>query len=196
MIYFLTISEVLLNMTAIKQDTNSLRMTAYASLMAALTAVGAYISLPIGPVPVVLQNLFVYMTGLLLGRKWGAIAISTYLLAGICGLPVFAGGKGGIGHVIGPTGGYLIGFLPAIFIIGAISEKGKGKVLFDLTGLLLGTAVIYGLGVPWLKLVTGMSLSKTLALGMYPFLLGDALKIAVAIPLAKKIRPIVYLLKV
>ncbi len=178
-------------MTAIKQDTNSLRMTAYASLMAALTAVGAYISLPIGPVPVVLQNLFVYMTGLLLGRKWGAIAISTYLLAGICGLPVFAGGKGGIGHVVGPTGGYLIGFIPAIFIIGAISEKGKGKVLFDLTGLLLGTAVIYGLGVPWLKLVTGMSLSKTLALGMYPFLLGDALKIAVAIPLAKKIRPIV-----
>ncbi|MBW2178178.1 MAG: biotin transporter BioY [Deltaproteobacteria bacterium] len=178
-------------MTAIKQDANSLRMTAYASLMAALTAVGAYISLPIGPVPVVLQNLFVYMTGLLLGRKWGAIAISTYLLAGICGLPVFAGGKGGIGHVIGPTGGYLIGFLPAIIIIGTISEKGKGKVLFDLTGLLLGTAVIYGLGVPWLKLVTGMSLSKTLALGMYPFLLGDALKIAVAIPLAKKIRPIV-----
>ena len=174
-----------------KQDTNQLRMTAYASLMAALTAVGAYISIPIGPVPIVLQNLFVFLTGLLLGRKWGTIAITMYLLAGICGLPVFAGGKGGIGHVIGPTGGYLIGYVPAVFFIGLLAEKGRGRPFFDLMGMLLGTAAIYGLGVPWLKLVTNMSFAKTLALGMYPFLLGDAIKISVAIPLARKLRPMV-----
>jgi len=173
----------------LKQDTNQLRLTAYASLMAALTAVGAYIAIPIGPVPIVLQNLFVYLAGLLLGRKWGTIAIATYLLAGVCGLPVFSGGKGGIGHVIGPTGGYLIGYLPAVYLIGIMAEKGRGRALFDLGGMLLGTVAVYGLGVPWLKLVTNMSLSKTLALGMVPFLLGDALKIAVAIPLAKKLRP-------
>ena len=166
-------------------------MTAYASLMAALTAVGAYISIPIGPVPIVLQNLFVFLTGLLLGRKWGTAAIAAYLLAGICGLPVFAGGKGGIGHVIGPTGGYLIGYLPAVFIIGYLAEKGRGRALFDLLGMLLGTAVIYGLGVPWLKVVTHMSLSKSLALGMAPFILGDALKIAVGVLLAKKLRPVI-----
>lgn len=174
-----------------KQDTNQLRMTAYASLMAALTAVGAYIAIPIGPVPIVLQNLFVFLAGLLLGRKWGTIAIATYLLAGVCGLPVFANGKGGIGHLIGPTGGYLIGYLPAVFFIGALAEKGKGRLFFDLTGMLIGTVAIYGLGVLWLKLVTHMSFSKAFALGMYPFLLGDAIKIAVAIPLARKLRPMV-----
>ena len=164
-------------------------MSVYASLMAALTAVGAFISIPIGPVPIVLQNLFVFLTGLLLGKKWGAIAIATYILAGICGLPVFAGGKGGIGHLVGPTGGYLLGYLPGVFIIGAMAEKGRGRMPFDLLGMMLASVVIYALGVPWLKLVTNMSFSKALALGMYPFLLGDAVKIAVAIPLARKLRP-------
>ena len=172
-----------------KQDINQLRMTAYASLMAALTAVGAYIAIPIGPVPIVLQNLFVFLTGLLLGKKWGTMAIATYLLAGVCGLPVFAGGKGGIGHVIGPTGGYLMGYLPAVFIIGSLAEKGRGRTLFDLLGMLLGMAVIYGLGVPWLKLVTNMSFSNAFVMGMVPFLPGDAVKIAVALPLARKLRP-------
>ena len=70
---------------------NQLRMTAYASLLAALTAVGAYIAIPIGPVPIVLQNLFVYLSGLLLGSRWGLMGIAAYLLAGAVGLPVFAG---------------------------------------------------------------------------------------------------------
>ena len=174
-----------------KQEKIQLRMTAYASLMAALIAVGAYIAVPIGPVPIVLQNLFVFMAGLLLGRKWGAVAVGTYLLAGICGLPVFSGGRGGIGHIIGPTGGYLVGFLPAVYIIGAVSHKGRGGILFDVAGMLLGTAAIYIPGVAWLKLVTGMSLAKTLALGMYPFLIGDALKMTVALLLAGKLRPVV-----
>lgn len=174
-----------------EQDIHQLRMIAYASLMAALTAVGAYIAIPVGPVPIVLQNLFVFLTGLLLGRKWGAAAIAAYLLAGICGLPVFAGGKGGIGHIIGPTGGYLIGYLPAVYLIGFLAEKGRGRAHSDLLGMLLGTAVIYGLGVPWLKLVTHMSFSKALILGMVPFLLGDGLKIAVAVPLARKLRPMI-----
>ena len=174
-----------------ERDINQLRMTVYASLMAALIAVGAFIAVPIGPVPIVLQNLFVFLTGLLLGKKWGTAAIAAYLLAGICGLPVFAGGKGGIGHVVGPTGGYLLGYLPATFLIGVMAEKGRGRMFFDLMGMLMGTALIYGMGVPWLKLVTNMSFSKAFALGMVPFLLGDAVKIAVALPLARKLRPMV-----
>jgi biotin transport system substrate-specific component len=74
-----------------------------------------------------------------------------------------------------------------------MAERGRGRVPYDLLGMLLGTAAIYGLGVPWLKLVTNMGFSKALALGMYPFLLGDAVKIAVAIPLAGKLRPMLHL---
>ncbi|MDQ1330177.1 MAG: biotin transport system substrate-specific component, partial [Thermodesulfobacteriota bacterium] len=93
-------------------------MMAYASLLAALTAVGAYIAIPVGPVPIVLQSLFILLAGLLLGSTWGVAGVGIYLLAGAFGLPVFAGGAGGIGRFLGPTGGYLLGFLPAVYIIG------------------------------------------------------------------------------
>ena len=169
---------------------HQLRMTAYAALLAALTAVGAFIAIPIGPVPIVIQNLFVYLSGLLLGSKWGLSAMAVYLLAGICGLPVFSGGKGGIGHVIGPTGGYLLGFLPAVYIIGWITEKAEKKDLAGIIAMICGTAVIYLLGVAWLKVLTGMTLIKTLVVGMVPFLVGDFIKIVVAAALAKALRPI------
>jgi len=176
-------------------DTNTggrqLRMTVYASLLAALTAAGAYMAIPIGPVPIVLQNLFIYLAGLLLGWRWGLATVGVYLLAGALGLPVFAGGLGGIGRIVGPTGGYLIGFLPAVFLIGWISARGRGKAIFDVLAMIAGTAVIYALGVTWLKVLTGMSWEKTLAVGMLPFLIGDALKIAAAVPIAKALRPIV-----
>ena len=170
---------------------NQLRMTAYASLLAALTAVGAYIAIPIGPVPIVLQNLFVYLTGLLLGSRWGMMGIAAYLLAGAVGLPVFAGGKGGIGHLVGPTGGYLLGFLPAVAIIGIVTEKTEGKILFGIAALIAATAVIYACGITWLSIVTGMTVVHSLLVGMVPFLIGDAVKIAAALFIARSLRPIV-----
>ena len=91
-------------------------MTVFASLLAALMAAGAYLSIPIGPVPIVLQNMFVLLAGLLLGSRWGLAGVAAYFLTGLCGLPVFAGGLGGIGRIVGPTGGYLIGYLPAVFV--------------------------------------------------------------------------------
>ena len=168
---------------------NQLRMTAYASLLAALTAVGAFIAIPIGPVPIVLQNLFVYLTGLLLGSRWGVLAIAAYLLAGAVGLPVFAGGKGGIGHLIGPTGGYLIGFLPAVALIGMITERTGDKRLFALAALIAGTCVIYACGITWLSFVSGMTVVQSVIVGMVPFLIGDAIKIAAALFIAKSLRP-------
>ena len=127
---------------------NQLRMTAYASLLAALTAVGAYIAIPIGPVPIVLQNLFVYLTGLLLGSRWGLMGIAAYLLAGAVGLPVFAGGKGGIGHLVGPTGGYLLGFCLPLPLIGLITEKTEGKILFGIAALVAGLLSSMPVGSP------------------------------------------------
>ncbi len=166
-------------------------MTVYASLLAALTAVGAYIAIPIGPVPIVLQNLFILLAGLLLGPKWGSASVAVYLLAGILGLPVFAGGTGGIGRIVGPTGGYLLGFLPAVYLIGLISKKGGQNTVMDVVAMIAGTIVIYACGVAWLKTLTGMTLAKTLAVGMYPFLIGDAIKIAAALPIARGLRPII-----
>ena len=166
-----------------------LKLMIYAALMATLTAVGAYIAVPIGPVPIVLQNLFIMLAGLLLGGRWALISIGVYLLAGLVGLPVFAGGTGGIGKLLGPTGGYLVGFAAAAYWIGTISEKGNRRVLVDIFAMVSGTLIIYAFGVSWLTFVTGMSISKAIAVGMLPFLLGDALKITVAIPVAKALRP-------
>ncbi|MGA8179366.1 MAG: biotin transporter BioY [Desulfobacterales bacterium] len=170
----------------------SFRMTVYASLMAALTAAGAYLAIPIGPVPIVLQNLFIFLSGLLLGPRWGAASVGIYLLAGALGFPVFAGGVGGIGHFAGPTGGYLLGYLPAVYVIGLISCGSKKPVILDIAAMVAGSLIVYGIGLTWLKILTKMTLAKALALGMFPFLPGDALKIAAAVPIAKALRPIIY----
>jgi biotin transport system substrate-specific component len=169
----------------------SLRMTVYASLLAALIAAGAYLALPIGPVPIVLQNFFIFLSGLLLGPRWGAASVGVYLMAGALGLPVFAGGIGGIGRFAGPTGGYLLGYLPAVFVIGWISKKSKGRGALDVLAMVCGSIVIYTCGVSWLKILSGITLAKTLAVGMYPFILGDGLKIAAAVPIVKALRPII-----
>jgi len=174
-------------MTSISQ----LRMMVFASLLAALMTVGAYISIPVGPVPIVLQNMFVFLAGLLLGSRWGLASVGVYLLAGACGLPVFAGGMGGIGRIVGPTGGYLIGYLPAVFMVGYISEKGAARISFDIIAMICGTFFLYAFGVTWLKILTGMTWSKTLAVGMLPFLIGDGLKIVAAAAIARAIRPII-----
>jgi biotin transport system substrate-specific component len=168
-----------------------LRMIVYASLLAALIAAGAYLIIPIGPVPIVLQNLFVFLAGLLLGPRWGLASVGVYLLAGALGLPVFAGGVGGIGRFVGPTGGYLVGFIPAVYVIGWIAEKLETRVVFDVTAMILGSMVIYFFGIVWLKALTGMTLGKTLIVGMVPFIPGDILKIAAAVPIAKALRPII-----
>ena len=175
-----------------------LRKLVYSALFAALIAAGAFIAIPIGPVPIVLQNMFVLLAGLLLGARWGLITVAIYLLAGLVGLPVFAGGTGGIARFMGPTGGYLLSYLVAVVIVGFIanlggpsnSKSGKKRLIRDIIALTIGTLVVYACGVPWLKYVTGMDWNKALALGMVPFLIGDLIKIAAAIPISRTLRPI------
>ena len=163
-----------------------------ASLLAALIAVGAYmvIPLPIVPVPIVLQNLFVLLAGLLLGSRWGLAAVGIYLLVGAMGLPVFSGGKGGLAHFIGPTGGYLVGFAFCAWLTGFISERGAKSFRTCLLAVLAGSLAVYACGVPWLKVATGMSWAKAWLLGVAPFLLGDAIKAAAALGLARAVRPL------
>jgi biotin transport system substrate-specific component len=167
-----------------------LRWVVFTSLMAALTAVGAYIYIPMGPVPIVLSTLFVLLSGLLLGSHWGVASMALYLLVGAIGIPVFSGGKGGVAHFFGPTGGYLFGYALSAWITGFISERSRGFLFLEILAVFVGSVAIYGLGVPWLKMVTQMSWSKSFMLGIIPFLIGDAVKASVAIILARAVRPI------
>jgi len=167
-----------------------LRWIVVASLMAALMAVGAYIHIPIGPVPIVLSTLFVLLAGLLLGSRWGLASVGLYLLVGAIGMPVFAGGKGGLAHFVGPTGGYLFGFALAAWVTGFISERSRGFLVIEILAVVAGSLAIYAFGVPWLKMVTKMSWTKTFMVGMVLFLIGDAIKATVAVMLARAMRPV------
>ena len=166
-----------------------LQYIVYASLLAALTAVGAFIPIPIGPVPIILQNLFVLLAGLLLGSRWGFTSMAIYLLVGAVGMPVFTGGKGGIAHFMGPTGGYLIGFAVCAFVTGWIAEQSSGRTSWDIAAVIVGSLLVYACGVPWLKAVTAMTWTKAVMVGMLPFLMGDGIKAVMAVMLARAVRP-------
>ena len=161
----------------------------YASLFGALTAIGALISIPLQPVPVTLQPLFLYLAGSLLGGTLGALSQIIYVILGVIGLPVFSGGKAGLGVFLGPTGGYIVGFVAAAFVTGRIVQaRREPGLVWYVFAMLAGTAVVYGLGVFQLVLVGKLSLGKAAAVGVLPFLPGDALKIAAASVIALKVK--------
>jgi biotin transporter BioY len=138
------------------------------------------VQLPFSPVPVSGQTLAVLLTGALLGRKRGSISVLTYIAEGISGLPVFALGRSGWAVLAGPSGGYLVGFVAAAYITGLLAEKGWDR-RFSLTvfSMLIGNAVIYAFGLLWIACLAGVS-KTVLAVGLYPFVVGDVLKIAIA----------------
>ncbi|WP_245589060.1 biotin transporter BioY [Desulfatirhabdium butyrativorans] len=158
----------------------SLKMGIFAALFASLMAAGAYIAIPIGPVPIVLQNLFVMLAALMLGARWATISVGIYLFAGAIGFPVFSGATGGIARFIGPTGGYLIGFLLNAFVSGIAVEKLGDRWMVHICGMVLGTSMLYMLGAGYLKWITAMSWEKAIAVGVLPFVIGDGFKIAAA----------------
>jgi len=170
-------------------EQTSLRGMVNASLFGALTAVGAYIIIPLPPVPITLQTLFLGLAGTLLGARLGALSQVVYLFLGILGLPVFAGGKAGIGVLFGPTGGYLIGFVAAAFVIGKLAalKERPGFALLCLS-LVAGTSVVYALGILQLSLVARLTPLKALTVGVLPFLPGDLLKIVLTAWIAIKLR--------
>ncbi len=148
------------------------------SLLIALSAQVA-IPLPFTPVPVTLQTFAVLLTGCLLGSGRGALAVIAYIAEGSFGLPFFSGGTAGIAHLLGPTGGYLVGCVASAFVAGLLSER---KVTAKPAGLLItlvaADLVVFVLGLAWLSVFTGVG--RAAALGFVPFIVGDALKIAAA----------------
>ena len=140
------------------------------------------INLPFSPVPITAQTLVVLLTGLFLGKNLGAASIAAYLAQGAAGLPLFAGGKSGLVTLFGPTGGYLFGFLAAAYIVGMLSELRNQRSLFQASStLIVGNIIIYIFGLVWLARYVGES--QVLQLGLYPFLIGDLLKILLGIAL-------------
>ncbi len=160
----------------------------WSGLLAALIAVGGYIHFPLGPVPISLQVCFVLLAGFVLGPLWGFSAVALYVLAGLAGLPVFSGGTSGIGHILGPTGGYLLGFLAVPLISGVWSRLTRKSILPWGWGAFLsvaGYAPIYLLGLARLQSTLDMSLDKALWVGMFPFLPSDVLQVLVAVSAAR-----------
>jgi biotin transport system substrate-specific component len=161
-------------------------MMVFASLFAALTAAGAYIHIPIpfSPVPITLQVFFVLLAGCILKSKWGSLSMIVYTLLGIVGLPVFSGGSSGIGVLLGPTGGYIIGFILAAYFIGKLSEKPENSTrspqLVNALHMSAGVFVIYLCGILQLMIVAKIELGAAFTLGVIPFLPGEIVKTAVA----------------
>ena len=139
------------------------------------------IVIPTLPVPFTGQTFGVLVVGGALGFRRGAAALLLYLLIGAIGFGVFAQHASGVATLVGATGGYLIGFVVAAAIVGRLAELGWDRhVGGALVMMAIGTAVIYAIGVPWLKAVTGLSWSDALAAGMTKFLIWDAAKLAIA----------------
>lgn len=148
----------------------------------ALIIVGSFIRIPLPPVPITLQTLFVLLAGYMGGPEVALMSVGIYLFLGAIGLPVFSGG-GGFALFFGPTGGYLLALLPAALIAGFGGFKRIWRmVLFGI----LATIVIYLGGVSWLKHLLSISLSQAIAVGMLPFLVGDGIKLGLAIALARR----------
>lgn len=172
--------------------TRAALMTAVFCVLAPFT-----IYLPFSPVGITLGSFLLYLAGLLLGPKLGCISIALYLCMGFFGLPVFSGFMGGAGVLFGPTGGFLIGYVPCVVLVGVIAEKtrkGKRTVLSFFAGMISGTIVLYTVGVLWFLFVYGgsVSFSDAVAVCVVPFLLFDGIKIGLA---AALYRPVVRLKK-
>ena len=165
------------------------------AVMAAVLCVFGPLTIPLGPIPLTLANMMVYLAGAVLGSKRGTMAVGLYLLIGALGVPVFSGFSGGFQKFVGPTGGYLLGDLPCAFIIGLAVREGQTspKPLWKLpVFIVLGAIALYTLGTAWFMVSTHATLQAALAACVVPFLLADVIKIAVASVLTWPIRKAVY----
>jgi len=172
-------------------DASSARRVTTTALLAALLAASAAISIPFGTVPATLQVLVLVLIALVMPRSWAAFAVAVYLLVGAVGLPVFSGMRGGLGVLVGPTGGYLFGFLvgaPAGAWVRRALDRTASAVVADSVAAVVVVVIVYAIGWAQLVLVTGMSPVAGLLTGVVPFLVPDALKATAAVLLAPLVR--------
>jgi biotin transport system substrate-specific component len=168
-----------------KMTTYQLAVTA---LMAAVMCVLGPLSIPIGPVPISLTNFAIYLSVFLLGTQMGTVSYLVYLLIGAAGLPVFSAYSGGLAKLAGPTGGYLIGFIPMAIVSGVFLSRSRGRKWFSALGMALGTLAAYALGTVWFVALMKCGVWYALTVCVFPFLPGDAVKIAAALAIGSLVR--------
>lgn len=168
--------------------TFSVQKMAIIALMTAVLCILAPISMPvfISPVPISLGVLAVYLTAYVLSPLDATISVIIFILLGTFGLPVFSGYSGGLSKLVGPTGGYIIGFLFTVYISSLFIHMKKG-IIFDVIGMITGLALCYILGTIWFSYQQGKGFIASLLLCVVPFLIGDAIKIIVAVILGTQI---------
>jgi biotin transport system substrate-specific component len=158
---------------------------------AALTGVLAQVVIPLQPVPITGQTLAVILVGSTLGALRGALSMVLYLALGVVGLPWFTEASSGWGVVAGPTGGYIVGFIAAAALTGWLAQRSwDRRIVGAFVSMSAGTLVTFAVGLPWLAASLGLNLDQTLQAGLYPFLIGGAIKALVAasvLPLAWKL---------
>lgn len=173
-----------INTRSLNGKTYMLTVTA---LMTAVTCVLAPMSIPIGPVPISLTNLAIYMAIYLLGWKMGTVSYLIYLLIGAVGVPVFSGFTGGLAKFAGPTGGYIIGFIPMAIIAGLVIEK-FGSRIIQFFGMAVGTAVCYAFGTAWFCILMKTDVVAALSTCVFPFIPGDIVKMVIALVFGPMLR--------
>ena len=169
------------------QKTNTRQLT-LVGVMAAVTCILGPLSLPIGVVPISLTNLVIYFAIYVLGGKRGTLSYMVYLFIGLVGLPVFSGFSGGFPKLFGPTGGYLIGFIFMAFISGIFIDKFSNKIYMCFLGMILGTIATYIFGTAWLAYQAHLTFNAALAVGVFPFIPGDIVKMVIASFIGPQIR--------
>jgi biotin transport system substrate-specific component len=178
-----TIADFLVPIRVGERMGSRLRHIGLIAVGALLIFATAQIAIPIpgSPVPITGQTFGVLLVGGALGFRRGLMSVGLYVLIGLIGLPFFAEGKGGVGTILGATGGYLVGFVVAGSLVGRLAELGWDRRLGGALAMMIaGSIVIYAIGMPWLKVVTGMSVDAAIANGLTPFVAWDAAKLAVA----------------
>ena len=173
-----------------EQQTMKIQDLTLIALMAALTCIlgPMSITLPFTPVPISFTNLVIYFAVMVIGMKRGTISYLVYLLIGAVGLPVFSGYAGGLGKLAGPTGGYLIGFIPMIIIGGLLMEKSNRNLMVTSIGWVFGTAVAYFLGTIWFVHITHSTVMYALTVCVFPFIIADIAKIVIGTILGREVR--------
>lgn len=167
----------------VKELTLVALMTAVICILAPLS-----IAIPISPVPISFTSLALFFAVMLLGQKYGTISYLLYLLLGLVGMPVFSAFTAGPGKLLGPTGGYLVGYLATALIAGWFVDRADGRLWMYFLGMGLGNLAVFAIGTIWLAYQAKLGLGAALMAGTIPYIPGDIVKIVIAVFAGKEIR--------